>query len=267
MSFPVEDQIYSQETVEFEPTKHAAKPGEFAPFRCSTSDNEPCIKSKKQRYVCVTPVHLVMAAQKDPGLREILNNSGLTTPDGMPLVWVGKLLGHHTIDRVYGPDLMINFSALADAAGYTNFYYGGGPGIAEKLAEKLGQRFPGLKVVGTYSPPFRPLTPEEDQQIVDMINEADPDVLWVGLGAPKQDKWMAEHKGRIKAPVMVGVGAAFDFLSGQKKQAPGWMQRNGLEWLFRLTSEPKRLWRRYLVTNTLFICSIVPQLLRHFTKD
>ena len=223
---------------------------------------EEWIRNRAQHYICVTTVHLVMEAQKDPGLREILNSSGLTTADGMPLVWVGKLLGHPAMDRVYGPDLMTNFSALADGAGHTNFYYGGGPGIAEKLAQRLGEKFPALKVVGTYSPPFRPLTPEEDQQIVDMINEADPDVLWVGLGAPKQDRWMAEHFGRVKVPVMIGVGAAFDFLSGSKKQAPMWIQKSGFEWLFRLLSEPRRLWKRYLTTNTLFLISMAVQLIK-----
>ena len=202
---------------------------------------EEWIKNNEQNYVCVTTVHLVMETQKDATLREILNSSGLTTPDGMPLVWVGKLFGHSTIGRVYGPDIMLNFSALAARKGYTNFYYGGASSVPEKLSEELTERFPRLKVVGAYSPPFRPLTPEEDQEIVDMINRANPDVLWVGLGAPKQDRWMAEHMGRVKAPVMVGVGAAFDFLSGRKKQAPVWIQRIGFEWVFRLLNEPKRL--------------------------
>ncbi len=217
---------------------------------------ERWVKTKEQNYICVTTVHLLMEAQKDHALRAVLNSAGLTTPDGMPLVWVGKLSGYYDIDRVYGPDIMLNFSALAAEKRYTNFYYGGAPGVTQELSEKLTERFPGLEVVGTYSPPFRPLTPEEDEEVVNMINKANPDVLWIGLGAPKQDRWMGEHIGRVKAPVMVGVGAAFDFLSGRKRQAPVWIQRSGFEWLFRLLSEPKRLWKRYLVTNTLFILSL-----------
>jgi len=150
------------------------------------------------------------------------------------------------MNRVYGPDVMLNFSALAARKGYTNFYYGGAVGIAQELCGKLTERFPGLKVAGTYSPPFRPLTPEEDEEVVNMINRVDPDILWVGLGAPKQDRWMADHTGRIKAPVMIGVGAAFDFLSGRKRQAPVWIQRSGFEWFFRLLNEPTRLLPRVL---------------------
>lgn len=207
---------------------------------------EEWIKNNEQHYFCPTTVCVVMEAQKDATLKEILNSSGLTTPDGMPLVWVGRLSGHSTIGRVYGPDIMLSFSALAAQKGYTNFYYGGASGVPEKLSAKLTENFPGLKVVGAYSPPFRPLTLEEDREIVDMINRANPDVLWVGLGSPKQDRWMTEHMGRVKAPVMVGVGAAFDFLSGRKRQAPVWIQRIGFEWLFRLLNEPKRLLPRSL---------------------
>ena len=218
---------------------------------------EKWIKNREQNYVCVTTVHLLMEAQKDADLMKTLNLAGLTTPDGMPLVWIGKLRGCSNLDRVYGPDVMLNFSALAAEKKYTSFFYGGAPGVTEMLSSKLKERFPGLGIVGTYSPPFRPLTPEEDEEVVNIINKVNPDVIWVGLGAPKQDKWMAEHVGRVNAPVMIGVGAAFDFLSGRKKQAPVWIQRSGFEWLFRLLSEPRRLWKRYLVTNTLFILSLI----------
>lgn len=214
---------------------------------------EHWISTRQQNYICVATVHLVMEAQKDAELKGILNSSGLTTPDGMPLAWVGKMRGNSNMDRVYGPDVMVNFSELSAKKGYRNFYYGGSSEAVQDLAEKLTERFPGLEVVGAYSPPFRALTPEEDQEIVNMINEANPDVIWIGLGAPKQDKWMAEHMGRVNAPVMIGVGAAFDFLSGRKKQAPAWIQKIGMEWFFRLVTEPRRLWKRYLVTNTLFI--------------
>ena len=220
---------------------------------------ESLILKSEQHYVCVTSVNGVMECQKDKGLKGIFNSSGLTTPDGMPLVWISKLVGFKDVSRVYGPDLMLALSGIMASKGYTSFFYGGGHGVAEELAEGLQERFPGFGVVGAYSPPFRPLTPEEDTQVINKINEADPDVLWIGLSTPKQERWMAEHRGRIKTPVMIGVGAAFDFLSGRKRQAPGWMQRSGLEWLFRLTQEPKRLWRRYLIYNPLFIFNLLLQ--------
>jgi N-acetylglucosaminyldiphosphoundecaprenol N-acetyl-beta-D-mannosaminyltransferase len=184
----------------------------------------------------------------------------MVTPDGMPLVFLGRWLGHYHVERVYGPDVMLAFSELSAARGYTHFYYGGAEGLPEKLADTLRQRFPGLKVVGTYSPPFRALTPEEDQAIVERINAANPDVVWVGLGCPKQDIWMAQHRDKLHAPVLIGVGAAFDFLSGQKQQAPHWMQRYSLEWLYRLAHEPRRLWRRYLLYNPYFIFLVLLQI-------
>jgi N-acetylglucosaminyldiphosphoundecaprenol N-acetyl-beta-D-mannosaminyltransferase len=146
--------------------------------------------------------------------------------------------------------------------GYRHFLYGGNPTVPEKLAQNLTQGFAGLNIVGTYSPPFRQLTPEEDQQIVEMINQADPHIVWVGLSTPKQERWMADHIGRLTAPVLIGVGAAFDFHAGLKKQAPRWMQRSGLEWLFRLITEPRRLWKRYLINNPLFVILIIAQALR-----
>ena len=219
---------------------------------------EHWIKTGEQNYICVCPNHPIIESQKDKELRRILNSAGLTTPDGMSVVWACKFYGYSNVERVYGPDLMLNFSAIAAERGYTNFYFGGSNEVPEELAERLCQRFPGLKVAGTYSPPFRPLTPEEDEDIVETINQADPDVVWVGLGAPKQDLWMGEHIGRINAPVMVGVGAAFDFLSGRKEWAPKWVQRTGLEWLFRLVREPRRLWRRNLY-HPLFAYNVLLQ--------
>jgi N-acetylglucosaminyldiphosphoundecaprenol N-acetyl-beta-D-mannosaminyltransferase len=144
---------------------------------------------------------------------------------------------------------------------YRHFFYGGAEGVPEQLAANLRQRFPELQVVGIYSPPFRLLTPEEDEQVVQMLNQAAPDIVWVGLSTPKQEQWMAAHVGRVEAPVLIGVGAAFDFLTSRKKQAPRWMQRNGLEWLFRLLTEPRRLWRRYLVNNPLFVLLVLAQAL------
>lgn len=220
---------------------------------------EGWIERREQHYVCVTTVHGVMECRKDPELRRIFNSSGLTTPDGMPLVWLSRARGFGYVNRVYGPDLMLALCERSLSKGYRHFLYGGAPGVPEKLAENLKRRFPGLDVVGTYSPPFRPLTHEEDERVVRMINEAGPDIVWVGLSTPKQERWMAGHIGRLEAPVLIGVGAAFDFHSGVKRQAPRWMQRSGLEWLFRLLTEPRRLWRRYLIYNSLFVWNLMKE--------
>ena len=171
-------------------------------------------------YVTVTPAHAVMDAYKDPKLRRIINNSGMATPDGMAIIWLLKLRGFRNVSRVYGPDLMLETCRAGLGSGYRHFLYGGVEGVADSLAEKLRGRFPGLQIVGTHTPPFRDLTAEEDRSVVDRINTAGPDIVWVGLSTPKQERWMAEHLGRIQAPVMIGVGAAFDFLSGRKPQAP-----------------------------------------------
>lgn len=203
------------------------------------------IESRQSRYVTVTPAHAVMDAFYDPELRHIFNASGMTTPDGMAIVWLLKLQGHRQVSRVYGPDLMLEVCRSGLARGCRHYLYGGAEGVAEKLAERLNQRLPGLLIVGTHAPPFRELTDPEDRAVVEMINAARADIVWVGLSTPKQERWMAAHLERVKAPVMVGVGAAFDFLSGRKPQAPRWVQRSGLEWLFRLASEPRRLWPRY----------------------
>ena len=219
---------------------------------------EHWIRTKEQHYICVCPNQTIMESLKNEELRRILNSAGLATPDGMSVVWSCKLYGNSYIEQVCGSDLMLAFSAASAKRGYTNFFYGGTDRVLEQLAKKLCEMFPGLKVVGTYSPPFRPLTEAEDKAVIEMINQANPDVVWVGLGAPKQECWMAEHIGRITAPVMVGVGAAFDFLSGQKKRAPRWMQHNGLEWLFRLLQEPRRLWRRNLY-HPLFFYNLLLQ--------
>nr|HID14252.1 glycosyltransferase [Anaerolineae bacterium] len=214
---------------------------------------EDWIARREPHYVCVTGVHGVMESQRDPEVRRIHNASGLTTPDGMPLVWLSRLRGRRHVERVYGPDLMVALCERSAERQYRHFFYGGARGVPEQLAANLRRRFPRLQVVGTYSPPFRSLTPEEDEQVVQMINQTAPDIVWVGLSTPKQERWMAAHIGRVKAPVLIGVGAAFDFLAGRKKQAPRWMQRSGLEWLFRLLTEPRRLWRRYLINNPLFV--------------
>jgi N-acetylglucosaminyldiphosphoundecaprenol N-acetyl-beta-D-mannosaminyltransferase len=170
-------------------------------------------------------------------------------------------MGFRHVERVYGPDLMLAVCERSTERDYRHFFYGGAPGVAEKLAVELQSRFPGLQVAGTYSPPFRPLTPEEDRRVVEHINSAQSDIIWVGISTPKQERWMGEHVGRLCAPVLIGVGAAFDFHAGLKRQAPRWMQKSGLEWSFRLMTEPRRLWHRYLVNNPFFLWLIFLQAL------
>jgi N-acetylglucosaminyldiphosphoundecaprenol N-acetyl-beta-D-mannosaminyltransferase len=210
----------------------------------------------ERHYVCVTGVHGVMESQRDPALAAIHNRSGLTTPDGMPMVWAGHRAGARHMTRVYGPDLMLELCGLGARRGWSMYFYGGGEGTPERLAERLTARFPGLKVAGTYSPPFRPLTPEEDDEVVARINEAQPDVVWVGLSTPKQERWAAAHRSRLHAPAIIAVGAAFDFHAGLLPQAPRWMQQRGLEWAYRLVKEPRRLWKRYLSNNPRFVAAI-----------
>jgi len=220
---------------------------------------ERWITEGARRYVCVTGVHGTMESQRDEALRRIHNRAGLVTPDGMPLVWLGRLHGQRHVERVCGRDLMSACCQRSVVRGYRHFFYGGGEGVAQRLADRLRQRYPGLTVAGTYMPPFRTLSALEDEAIVWEINEANPDIVWVGLSTPKQERWMAAHVGRLSAPVLIGVGAAFDFLAGVKKQAPRWMQQSGLEWLFRLGSEPRRLWRRYLTNNPAFLWRVLLQ--------
>lgn len=214
---------------------------------------EQWIARRTQNYVCVTGAHGVIECQDNARLRAVHNNAGLVTPDGMPLVWMCHALGFKQTTRVYGPDLMLALSEVSAQRGYRQFYYGGGEGVADLLKQRMSERSPGLSVVGTLTPPFRQLSPQEEDEVAKTINDAKPDILWVGLSTPKQELWMASYLGRLDVPVMIGVGAAFDFLSGQKPQAPLWMQRNGLEWLYRLGSEPGRLWRRYLRIVPMFI--------------
>jgi N-acetylglucosaminyldiphosphoundecaprenol N-acetyl-beta-D-mannosaminyltransferase len=197
-------------------------------------------------YVCVTSAHGIMDCWYKPELRPIFNNSGLTTPDGMSIVWLMRLLGYNEVSRVYGPDLLLRVCKHSLKKGYKHFFYGGAPGVPEKLAQSLSDQFPGLKIAGTYSPPFRTLSDDEDRDIIQLIDESNADIVWVGLGSPKQEIWMDDHVNKLKAPVLVGVGAAFDFISGTKKQAPKWIQGSGFEWLFRLVTEPRRLWKRYI---------------------
>jgi N-acetylglucosaminyldiphosphoundecaprenol N-acetyl-beta-D-mannosaminyltransferase len=209
-----------------------------------------------QHYVCVTGVHGVMESQGDAELLRIHNESGLTTPDGMPMVWAAKLAGAKNTQRVYGPDLMLAVCERAAQRDWSCFLYGATDAVLDQLRANLSDRYPGLKIVGTHSPPFRPLTPEEDDAVVREINASGAQIVWVGLSTPKQERWMASHIGRVNASALFGVGAAFDIHAGNLKQAPRWMQRAGLEWLFRLASEPRRLWRRYAVNNPRFVLAI-----------
>ena len=227
----------------------------------ATATLEGWIQTRAASYVTITGVHGVMESWRDPALRQIHNDAGLVTPDGMPLVWMSHWLGFDYVRRVYGPDLMRRMTAISARRGYRNYYYGGREGTPERLAETLTRQHAGLQVAGTFSPPFGAVSAEEDAAIVERINATQPDIVWVGLSTPKQERWMASHVGRLNAPVMVGVGAAFDFLSGTKRQAPQWMQRNGLEWLFRMTTEPRRLAGRYLRNNPAFICHALRQLM------
>jgi N-acetylglucosaminyldiphosphoundecaprenol N-acetyl-beta-D-mannosaminyltransferase len=223
---------------------------------------ERWVGERSRNYVCVTGVHGVMESRRDQRLRCIHNEAGMVAPDGMPLVWLSRLFGKRRTTRVYGPDLMRKMTAVSQLRGYRQFYYGGAEGVADKLKRALIASHPGLQVAGTFSPPFRELTPEEDRAVVGAINAARPDIVWVGLSTPKQEFWMASHLGCIGAPVMVGVGAAFDFLAGTKRQAPLWMRRSGLEWLFRPCSEPRRLWRRYAYIVPGFAILAVGELAR-----
>jgi N-acetylglucosaminyldiphosphoundecaprenol N-acetyl-beta-D-mannosaminyltransferase len=208
--------------------------------------------AEESRYVCVANVHMVMEAHDDPSFRALVNAADLVTPDGMPLVWMLRKLGYPHQERVCGPELTSRVCAEAARRGAPVGFYGGHPEALKALVRNLSARFPGLRVVYAYSPPFRPLTPEEDERVTEEINASGARILFVGLGCPKQEWWMAEHKGRVRA-VMLGVGAAFDFHAGRVRQAPVWMQRAGLEWLFRLVQEPRRLWRRYLKHNPRFL--------------
>lgn len=209
------------------------------------------------RYIAVTDMHSLMQAHRSPAFKGVLRAAALAVPDGFPLAWLGRRKGFAVRRRVYGPELMERFCAMTAAKNYRHFFYGGGAGVAASLARRFVECFPGLQVAGSYCPPFRPLTMEEDADMVARMNAAKPDVVWVGLGAPKQEQWMFEHRERLQVPVLVGVGAAFDFHTGRVAQAPRWMREHGLEWFFRLSREPRRLWRRYLIYGPQFVALVL----------
>ncbi|HEY5298482.1 MAG TPA: WecB/TagA/CpsF family glycosyltransferase [Verrucomicrobiae bacterium] len=218
------------------------------------------VRARRKGYICVTGVHGVMEAQTDENFRRILNGAFLCTPDGMPMVWLGKMRGHPEMRRVYGPDLMLDVCAWSEKNPCRHFFFGGAPGVAELLAKKLQARFPKMEIAGTFTPPFRALNSEEEKNLREIVRVAQPDIFWVGLSTPKQEKFMVEFLPKLDATLMIGVGAAFDFHSGRVKQAPRWMQRSGLEWFYRLGCEPRRLAGRYLKNNPLFALKIIGQL-------
>jgi N-acetylglucosaminyldiphosphoundecaprenol N-acetyl-beta-D-mannosaminyltransferase len=221
------------------------------------------VARRERGYVCAVAVHAVMVSQHDEEMRRAVTGSTLTVPDGMPLVWAANLLGEDLRNRVYGPELMDRYCARSAERGHRIWLYGGrDQGSLMQLALNLRRRHPGIEIVGGYSPPFRPLTGEEEDAIVEQINEAQADVVWVGVGVPKQEKWMAHMRSRLEAPVLCGVGAAFDFHAGRISQAPPWMQERGLEWIYRIAQEPRRLLPRYLSYNPQFVAAFARQLVR-----
>jgi len=221
---------------------------------------EGLLQQRCKGYICLTGVHGVMEAQRDETLRDILNRSFLCLPDGMPTVWVGHLQGHPAMGRVYGPDFMLQLCKLSARHGYRNFLYGGKYGVAEILRAQLEVLIPAIDIVGTYTPPFRPLTTSEEEQLIARINQSRPDIIWVGLSTPKQERFMAQYIARLETHLMVGVGAAFDIHAGLLADAPQWVKDCGLQWLDRLRQEPRRLGRRYLTNNPRFLWQIALQL-------
>lgn len=219
-------------------------------------------------FVTITGVHGVTESQRDPELRKIHNRSLYSTPDGMPMVWLSRWNGNSEVDRVYGPDLMLEMFRASEVSGHRHYFFGGADGVADQLAEKLGEKFPEAEIVGRYTPPFRPLEPSEEEELVRTIRETRPHFFWVGLSTPKQERFMSGllekypdlTSGWDHGFVMFGVGAAFDFHAGLVRQAPRWIQRSGLEWLFRVCMEPRRLWKRYLVGNTTFVRESLKQM-------
>jgi len=215
------------------------------------------------RYICISNMNDVVWGQKDSRVKLATNGAALSVPDGMSLVQVGRLNGFQIPDRVYGPDLMKEFFSVTAHKTYRHYFYGGNENTLKHLVQNIQKKYPGINLVGSYSPPFRELTDLEKKDVICRINEVKPDIVWIGLGCPKQQLWMHEFSPSLKASAMVGVGAAFDFLAGMKRQAPRWMQKNGLEWLFRVCSEPKRLWRRYLAHGSAFVFGSMKEIMKH----
>jgi N-acetylglucosaminyldiphosphoundecaprenol N-acetyl-beta-D-mannosaminyltransferase len=230
-------------------------------LRSATRVIAEAIENRQKGYICVTGVHGVMEAQSDRAFRDVLNRSFLNTPDGMPMVWMGKFYGYgSTMDRVYGPDLMLEVCEWSRSKACTHFLLGGAPGVAEQLRHSVETRFPGIRIVGCYSPPFRPLNRDEEFALQEDFDRLKPDLTWVGLSTPKQEKFIADYLPKLNTTIMIGVGAAFDFHSGRVRQAPRWIQRSGFEWFFRMCHEPKRLWWRYCKNNPRFVLRLLCQI-------
>ncbi|QMV20016.1 WecB/TagA/CpsF family glycosyltransferase [Granulicella sp. 5B5] len=219
------------------------------------------IASGQCGFICVTGVHGVMEAQRDLEFLRILNSAMLNAPDGMPMSWVGHLQGFTEMDRVYGPDFMAELCRLSVPRGYRHFLYGGDEGVAELLRKSLESKFPGIEVVGTFTPPFRDLTREEEAQLCAQIESTKPHIMWIGLSTPKQERFMARYVERLGVPLLVGVGAAFDYHTGRLRDCPRWIKRAGLQWLHRLFQDPRRLWKRYARNNPEFLWKMTLQLL------
>lgn len=225
----------------------------------ATTRIEAAIAAGVKGYICIRDAHGVVRCQSDSELRQIHNEAFMVTPDGMPLVWALKLAGHRRAGRVYGPDLMLALFERGCATGLRHFLYGTTPEILEKLTARLRAKFPEAEIVGTIAPPFRDLTPEEEADVAARIDASGADIVWVGLSTPKQERWMSRMRGRLAPSMLIGVGAAFDFHAGAKRQAPRVIQRSGLEWVFRLACEPRRLWWRYAVVVPSFTGLVLAQ--------
>jgi N-acetylglucosaminyldiphosphoundecaprenol N-acetyl-beta-D-mannosaminyltransferase len=221
---------------------------------------EKAVESGSGGYVCVTGVHGVMEAQRNSKFKKILDEAMLVVPDGVPTVWVGRWEGFKSMGRVFGPDLMLEVCRRSVRSGHTHFLYGGMPGIAEELRENLQHWYPGIRIAGTYTPPFRPLSLPEKNDLQNRLSVIAPDIIWVGLSTPKQEQFMHDNVHSLHCKVMVGVGAAFDIHTGHLNDAPQWMKTAGLQWLHRLWQEPSRLWRRYLFNNSVFLLRIALQI-------
>ena len=238
-------------------------------LKSATEFIQKAIEDGRKEYVCVRDAHGIVRCQDDPELRSIHNRAFLVTPDGMPLVWALRKAGHAESGRVYGPDLMLSVFDAGSAKGLRHFLYGATAETLEQLQARLLAKFPQAQIVGSYAPPFRKLSTQEEADIADQLNRSGADIVWVGLSSPKQELWMAHMRDRLEASMLIGVGAAFDFHAGLKRQAPRFIQRSGFEWAFRLLCEPRRLWRRYaLVVPTFISLSAFQRLgLRKFPID
>jgi N-acetylglucosaminyldiphosphoundecaprenol N-acetyl-beta-D-mannosaminyltransferase len=220
---------------------------------------EESLSERRRGYVCLTGVHGIMEAQRSPDLKRIFSMAAFVLPDGMPTVWMGHLQGFAAMDRVFGPDLLIAIVERSALTEHSHFLCGGQPGVAEELRDVLLRRFPAAKVVGTYTPPFRPLTNDEEETLISMVSKVAPDIIWVGMSTPKQERFMAEYLPWLSTTLMIGVGAAFDFHTGRIKDSPQWIKQCGLQWAHRLMQQPARLWKRYLINNPMFLIRAVSQ--------